>query len=162
MYYQNVIYEGGTPHGNIELAQSELFFVLNLISFASNGFYFVVRNYRFSCSQKFQVRQPAIVASVRVSNKTQGPGRDLSVIKLFDLHTIPFLSRVPKCEETFTGFWENLSAKQSSAHLDYFSSPFHVPDRDSDKVVESLRLTPNHGTQQRIQVCGGGAYVYAR
>ena len=48
---------------------------------------------------------------------------------------------VLKYEETFAGFWTNLRAKWSSAHLDNFSSPFHVLDRD--KVVESHQENRN-------------------
>lgn len=63
------------------------------------------------------------------------------------LNAILEISRVVlKYEETFAGFWANMRAKRSSAHLDNFSSPFHAPDRD--KVVESLRLTLDHGTQK--------------
>ena len=59
---------------------------------------------------------------------------------------------VLKYEVTFAGFWANLRAKRSSPHLDTFSSPFHVPDRD--KVVESLRLTLDHGTQKAHRSTG--------
>jgi len=59
---------------------------------------------------------------------------------------------VLKYEETFAGFWANLRAKRSPVHPDKFSSPFHVPDRD--KVVESLRLTLDHGTQKTYKSTG--------
>ena len=59
---------------------------------------------------------------------------------------------VVKYEETFAGFWANLRAKRSSAHSDNFSSPFHVPDRD--EVVESLRLSLDHGSQKKNKPTG--------
>ena len=57
-----------------------------------------------------------------------------------------------KDEVTFAGFWANLRAKRSPAHPDIFSSSFRVPDRD--KVVESLRLTLDHGTQKTHKSTG--------
>ncbi|KAF9651798.1 hypothetical protein BDM02DRAFT_3258932 [Thelephora ganbajun] len=60
--------------------------------------------------------------------------------------------RVMRYEETFAGFWANLRAKRSSPHLDDFSSPFHIPDRD--EVVESLRLALDHDTQKEHKTTG--------
>ena len=54
---------------------------------------------------------------------------------------------VVKYDETFAGFWANLRAKRTSTHPDNLSSSsFHVPSRG--EVVESMRLTLDHGTRK--------------
>ena len=60
---------------------------------------------------------------------------------------------VLKHEETFAGFWANLRAKRSTAHLDNLSSSsFHVLDRE--EVVESLRLTLSNDTRKKRRPTG--------
>ena len=59
---------------------------------------------------------------------------------------------VVKYEGTFVGFWAHMRAKRSSVHLDSFSLPSLVIDRD--EVVENLRLRLNHGTQKAYKSTG--------